>query len=205
MRDDFLTQLVQSRGICVSHCPCPEDGDGVTRLFWSSDGNPEPENGLSRSRSGKGARCWESQTGTPQGCPAAGWHGLSLGHLSWALGWLLHPSALGLSQLVLSSPSYCTVGFQGCFPQHPAFLLLQTPLEQAWEIPTGAKPCLGVGDWCLLGLSKTKLLKIPPSPVAGLLVGLEDGGPGSSPWDGEHAWVAAPGPSSPVTLGGWVT
>lgn len=55
----------------------------------------------------------------------------------WTLGWMLHPSALRLSQLVFPSPSYHTGAFDGApslFPQHSTFPLLQNPLEQMGEM-----------------------------------------------------------------------
>lgn len=146
MRAYFLTQPVRCSGTRVSHCPRSEMGTGGRGWFGSSGGDLEPKNSLSSSRSGKGVGCWESQTGTPRGMsrsPMAAWHGLSLGCLSWALGWTLHPSVSGLSQLVLRSPCYCPVvscGASRLFSPAPRLPPAAKPLEVSRGDSHGSKP-----------------------------------------------------------------
>lgn len=88
--------------------------------------------------------CWERGAGVPWGvlqwCHGLVWFEFCVS--CWAPGQVLHPSALGLSQLVFPSLRCYTGTSDGApslFPQHPTFLLLQNPLEQTGEM--GANPC----------------------------------------------------------------
>lgn len=189
--------------------------------FGSSDGNPEPENGLSRSEGGKGEsgvpgeQSWQP-TGMSRS-PVVGWHGLSLGCLGWALGWMLHPSALGLSQLVCLSPSYHTViyhGASGLFPPASHLPLATNPLGATRGDSHGSQtlPWRGgfVNNPAPFGVQQNQVAR--NSTLSGCRAFGRAGrrwamslGPGYSPRDGEHTWVVAPSRSIPVPLGGLVT
>lgn len=190
-----------------------------TAEFGSSDGNPEPKNDLSRSEGGKGAsgvpgeRSWQP-TGMSRS-PVVGWHGLSLGCLGWALRWMLHPSALGLSQFVCSSPSYHTViyrGASGLFP--PAPRLATKPLGATRGDSHGIQTLPWRGGF----VNNPAPFEVQQNQVAQnpTLSGCQTFGrtgrwwaasprPGCSPRDGERTWVVAPSLSIPVPLGGLVT
>lgn len=63
----------------------------------------------------------------------------------WALGWVLHPSALGLSQLVFPSPSYHTGTYNGApslFPPAPHLPPAAKPTGANGQDSHGSKPVL---------------------------------------------------------------
>lgn len=203
MRDHFLSWLARRGGTCGSHCPV----DGGT-CFGSSDGNPEPANGLCRSRSGKGVRCRERGAGIPHsiwGCPAVvSWFGVarvlrvSLGSAS---------ISLGAFSACISKPQLSHWDHDGApslFPPAPHLGPAAKPIGTNGRDAHGSKtlPCRFVNSPALSGVQKPSSLEIPTSAAGGLLEGLEDGGlcP-HSVWDR----VVAPDLSIPVPPGGRVT
>lgn len=121
-------------------------------------------------------------------------------------GWVLHPSALGLSQLVFPSPSYHTGTYDrapSLFPPAPHLPPAAKPIgskRMRWEQTPALRDLQTTLHF--LGFSKPDLLEIPPSAAARALEGREDGG--LCP-QGVQDGAEAPGPSGPVPSGGRVT
>lgn len=194
-------------------------GTGGHGCSGSSDGNPEPKNGLSRSRGGKGVGSRESRLARHRDIPQP------RGKLAWLefgvsqLGSRMDAASISLesfSQLVLLSPSYHTVTYHGAsspiYPGTPSLSCCKTPWTKQGRCPWEQNPALTWGiceqpctfwDSAKIGCSKSH----PIQPLGfwrgwrmvGHVPGVRHHGMGSAPgW-----WY--PARAAPCRREGWVT